>query len=278
MRLSVAIPTYNEEKNIRRCLESVYDWADEIVVVDGTSTDKTVETIRQLDKTGKVKIFLEDNPPNFLINKQKAIDRCTGNWILQLDADEVVSPELKTEIVNIINPKSQIRNSDLFSNSDLEISHSATAYRLPRLNFFLGQSLRKGGQYPDYCLRFYRRGTARLPLKTIHDQVEIISQKSKVQSLKSPLLHYPYPTFEDYLKKWIKYSVFEAEELAKKGAHPSFAHGVIYIIVRPAVWFLQTYLRHKGLSDGFPGFVFSLFSAIRYWVIYIKLYEIEKQK
>src|SRR3990167_178373 len=102
MSLSIAIATYNEEKNIKRCLDAVYDWVDEIVVVDGGSTDKTVEIIKKLDTDKKIKVHTTDNPPMFHKNKQKALDRCTKDWILQLDADEIVSPELKAEILATI--------------------------------------------------------------------------------------------------------------------------------------------------------------------------------
>ena len=113
MKLSIAIPTYNEEKNIGFCIRAVYDWVDEIVIVDGTSTDHTVEIAKKLDTQGKIKIFIEENPPNFLINKQKAIERCRGTWILQLDADEIVSEKLKKELILAIG-LNQKNNFDLY--------------------------------------------------------------------------------------------------------------------------------------------------------------------
>ncbi|HLC93952.1 MAG TPA: glycosyltransferase family 2 protein [Patescibacteria group bacterium] len=268
MKLSIAIPTYNEEKNIGFCIRAVYDWVDEIVIVDGTSTDHTVEIAKKLDTQGKIKIFIEENPPNFLINKQKAIERCRGTWILQLDADEIVSEKLKKELILAIG----LNQKNNFDQSQ------PIAYRIPRLNHFLGSPLRKGGQYPDYCLRLYRNGVARIPGTSLHDQVQLTSQKSQVESLKSPLLHYPYPTFEDYVKKWMKYNTFEAQELAKKGVTPSLFNLILYFKVYPLLWFVKTYIRHKGFVDGFPGFVFSLFSALRYWVMYITLFEISRKK
>ena len=271
--LSVAIATYNEEKNILRCLKSVYDWVDEIIIVDGSSTDKTIQLIKKFDHQKKIKIFIEENPPMFHINKQKAIERCTQDWILQLDADEEISEELKSEI----------------SNLKLEISNYV-AYWLPRLNFFLGKPLKKGGQYPDYTLRLYRNGVAKFPCQSVHEQVEILpSSKFKVQSsksqlkiknlklkigyLKSPLFHYPYPNFSEYLKKWDRYNDLEAENLKKQGFKPSFWNFVLYFFILPKIWFFKTYFRHLGFLDGFAGFVFSLFSAIRYWGIYVKVIE-----
>lgn len=264
MLFSVAIAVHNEEKNIIRCLQSIYDWANEIVIVDGRSTDKTIDFIRQFDQKNKIHLFKEDNPPMFHQNKQKAIERCRGQWILQLDADEVISENLKKEILTVINQKSEIRNSPV-------------AYRIPRLNYFLNRPLKKGGQYPDYTTRLYKNGFARFPCKTTHEQVEI-SSKFKIQSLKSSLLHYPYPSFEIYIKKWLRYAMLEAEEFYKNNQPFSFGLFAKYIIFFPIVWFLTTYFRHKGFQDGLPGFIFSLFSSIRYWVIYIKLYELKTKK
>lgn len=255
--LSVAIATFNEEKNILRCLKSVYDWVSEIIIVDGSSTDKTIELIKKFDHQKKIKIFIEENPPMFHINKQKAIERCTKPWILQLDADEEVSQELKKEILEKINS-------------------NYIAFWLPRLNFFLGRPLKKGGQYPDYTLRLYQNGVAKFPCKSVHEQVKIFTNSKsqlKIGYLSSPLYHYPYPNFFEYLKKWDRYNQLEAENLKKKGFKPSFWNFVKYFFLLPSIWFLKTYFRHLGFLDGFAGFVFSLFSAIRYWGIYIKTVE-----
>ena len=126
-KLSVVLATFNEEKNLRRCLDSVKDIASEIVIVDGTSKDKTVEIARSYG----AKVTVTTNPPIFHINKQKAIDKATGDWILQLDADEVVSSELASEIKEI-----------------MEKNEQANGYWLPRKNFFLGRFLMKGGHNP----------------------------------------------------------------------------------------------------------------------------------
>lgn len=258
MQLSVALAVHNEEKNIARCLQSVYDWVDEIIIVDGESTDDTIAVVKEYDLKNKTKIFHEKNEIMFHKNKQKALEQCSGKWILQLDADEVVSPELKNEIRAVIANSNQ--------------SHQPLAYFLPRLNHFLGRPLKKGGQYPDYTIRLYKNGSARFPCKTVHEQVEI-SQKFQVSTLKSPLLHYPYPHFSEYLRKWIQYSYFEADLLDKKGVKPSLWNIKKYFFILPTLWFLKTYIRHKGFQDGFAGFVFSAFSSARFWVIYVALVE-----
>jgi glycosyltransferase involved in cell wall biosynthesis len=308
MKLSVAIAVHNEEKNILRTLESVYDWVDEIVVVDGESTDKTVNVIEKRDMRHKIRIFHEKNPAMFHENKQIAIAKCKGEWILQLDADEVVSVELKEEIENVIlsdseGPLANASNADKLRDSSAAKggpqNDKVVAYWIPRLNFFLGKPLRKGGQYPDYTIRLYKNGVAHFPCKSVHEQVEINSALSAKSApriagsagseaddsrrqlttadtgfLKSDLFHYPYPTFEDYLQKWVRYGVLEAAIWKQQGIKPSFANSIKYMIVLPKWWFFKTYIRHRGYTDGFPGFVFSLFSSIRYWITYIKLCEI----
>ena len=134
-KLSVVLATFNEEKNLPLCLQSVKDLADEIIVVDGTSKDKTVEIAKKFG----AKVLVTSNPKNFHINKQKAIDLASNEWILQLDADELVSTELKEEIKGI-----------------LEEKESKIGYWIPRKNWFLGKFLLKGGQYPDPTLRLYK--------------------------------------------------------------------------------------------------------------------------
>lgn len=252
MKISIAIITHNEEKNIVRCLSSVYNWVDEIIVVDGQSSDNTVKLIKEFDQKKIISIFYENNPPNFIINKQKAIDRCSGAWILELDADEILSKELKEEILTIVGS-----------------SNPPIAYRIPRLNYFLGSPLKKGGQYPDYTIRLYKNGTVRFPCKTIHDQVIVIDPKATIGTIHHPIIHYPYPDFETYLRKWIQYATFEANILIQQEIKPSFWNMKKYFFVLPTWWFFKTHIRHKGFQDGFPGFVFSLFSSMRYWVIYV---------
>src|SRR3990167_11532806 len=130
MKLSVALAIFNEEKAIARCLESVYEIADEIVIVDGGSTDKTLKLVKELDKSSKIHIFNEENPPMFHINKQKALEKCTGEWILQLDADELVSPELQKEIQAVV--KTNSTNSDeLIPTSNRDGLIQPIAYWLP---------------------------------------------------------------------------------------------------------------------------------------------------
>ncbi|MBI2031265.1 MAG: glycosyltransferase family 2 protein [Candidatus Levybacteria bacterium] len=252
--LSVVLATYNEEKNLPACLESVDGLADEIVVVDGASSDKTVDKAKQFG----AKIKITTNKPIFHINKQMAIDMATSDWILQLDADEVVSKGLRKEIKSVINSQSSI------------VSH-VNGYWIPRKNWFLGRFLMKGGQYPDYTLRLYKRGKGRLPQKDVHEQAEV---EGEVTYLKNPLLHYPYKDFNDYLLKWDRYTDLIASQIKEKLKNKNIFYKIIFagasLTFKPVYWFLFTYLRHKGFMDLWPGFVFSLFSSLRFPVSYIK--------
>lgn len=256
--LSVALATYNEAENIGRCLQHVEEWADEIVIVDGGSTDDTVK----IAKRHTVRIIRANNPPMFHINKQRAIDACFSNWILQLDADEVVPKELKKEIQQVI-------NSPHFAEASRG-TQPINGYWIPRRNFFLGTFLNKGGQYPDYTLRLYRRGKGKLPCKSVHEQA-IVDGETK--HLHHALLHYPYPDFSHYLEHFNRYTDIFAQEL-REAKTPINIHSTLsHCMLKPKLWFLKTYIRHKGFADGFPGFVFSLFSALRFPVAYIKYWE-----
>lgn len=264
--LSVALATFNEEKNLSSCLESVRDLADEIIVVDGTSEDKTVEIAKKFG----TRVKITTNKPIFHINKQMAIDMATKNWVLQLDADERVSPELKKEILRVLEERSLVSDSHKSSIVNHK-SKEVNGYWIPRKNWFLGRFLMKGGQYPDYTLRLYKRGKGRLPQKDVHEQAEV---EGEVSYLKNPLLHYPYKDFNDYLLKWNRYVDLIASQTKEKLKNKNIFYKIFFAIIlltfKPVYWFLVTYVRHKGFMDLWPGFVFSLFSALRFPVSYIK--------
>ena len=238
-KISVALAVYNEEDNLRSCLESVKDLAWEIVIADGGSKDKTV----QIAKEFGAKVIHTKNLQNFHINKNMAIDAAGGDWILQLDADEVATKELVEEIIKVTQ-----------SDSDL------AGYWIPRRNFFLGKFLTKGGQYPDYTLRLYKKGKGRLPAEDVHEQAVV---QGKVGYLKNDLLHIRDKTFSIYIERFNRYTDLIVSQISK----PSFFD---YILIKPTFWFIKAYLRHRGYVDGFPGFVFALFSSLRFPVSYIK--------
>ena len=241
--ISVAIATYNEQDNIKRCLDSVTKWVDEIVVVDGTSSDNTVGIVK---KFPHLKLVSTTNKIIFHINKQKAIDLCRSDWILQLDADEVVTPELRDEILATIRQPSKY-----------------TGYWINRRNFFLGRFLTKGGVYPDPTIRLYLRGQGRLPCKDVHEQAVV---DGPVGQLKHDLLHYADPNFDRFLLRNHRYSSL----LARQITNPGFLD---YFVFKPIFTFFSLYLRHRGYVDGFPGFVFAFYSALRFPSAYVKYWE-----
>lgn len=254
MKLSVALATFNEERNLKDCLESIKDWADEIVIVDGGSTDKTIEIAKKFN----AKIAVTDNPPIFHINKQKAIDVSSGDWILQLDADERITPELREEINHIINNP---------ANRD--------GYWIPRQNFFLGKWMRKGGLYPDPVIRLFRRGKGRLPCKSVHEQIEIDGQ---VGFLKNHMIHLAFPSFDDYLKKFETYSNLRKEEIRKEIKKPSIWSTKKFLFLRPLQIFFSLFLLRKGFEDGTRGFIYAIASAYQEMMAYGKFWTEENYR
>ena len=256
--ISIAIATYNEETNIAKCLDAVADWVDEIVIVDGSSTDNTV-LIAQ--KYPHVKIISTTNKPMFHLNKQMAIEACKSDWILQLDADEIITKNLKQEIQKIL------------KNNINDVTESG--YWIPRKNFFLGKFLTKGGVYPDPTIRLYKNGAGKLPCVSVHEQVKI---NGPVGWLKADLLHYADPSFSRYLLRNNRYTSLIAKELQDQNIPFNIVNFLNYFVLKPIYWFFLAYFRHRGYVDGFPGFVFAWYSSLRFPISYIKYYELSFSK
>jgi len=253
-KISVVLATYNEERNIGDCLKTVKDWADEIVVVDGESKDRTVEIAKKFG----AKVFVVPNKPIFHINKQMAIDKAKGEWILQLDADERVTRELKEEIL------STVKNWK---------PGQPVAYYLKRRNFFLGRWMRKGGMYPDPVIRFFKKGKAYLPCKSVHEQMKV---EGKIGWLQNDLIHLADPSFSRYLIRSNRYTSLTAQEYIEQNLPINFFTTTMHIIVKPIFRFFSLFIRHKGFLDGFPGFVFAMYSGLHYATAYIKYWEMKK--
>lgn len=251
--LSVAIATFNEEKTLGACLESVKGLADEIVVVDGSSTDKTVKIARSFG----AKVIVTDNKPIFHINKQLAIDACRGEWVLQLDADEIIPPNLADEIKTI--------TQNLSPNTH-------DAYWIKRKKMFLGKWIKKGGQFPDPVIRLFKKGKARLPCKSVHEQILV---EGGVGWLKNPMLHLPTPSFSVYITKDNRYSTLTALEMKEKNLSLGFGTKIVYLIFKPIGIFFSLYFRHLGFLDGFPGFVFAFYSGLHQFSAFVKYWEMK---
>lgn len=287
IKLSVALATHNEEENISRCLSSIAGIADEIVIVDGQSTDKT----REIAKHFKAKIIIRENLANFHLNKQKAIDACSGDWILQLDADERVTPLLAEEIIRVVNGKADFtekinrkkfkifkKHQQLIEKRDGKIgtdNHEVVAYFIPRQNIFLGSWLKHGGIYPDGVIRLFKKGSAYLPCDNVHEQFKVIGS---VGWVKNNLIHMSDPDFRHYLIRLNRYTDHFAQQYKKRATPVNFFTLIQYLVVKPFSQFLWLIFRHKAILDGLPGLVFAYFSAIQPAIAYIKYWEIKNEK
>jgi len=279
--ISVCLATLNEESNIALCLNSVKDWVDEMIVVDEQSTDKTQEIARSLG----ARVFSEPHEQIFHITKNKAINKAKSDWILQLDADERITPEMRREIIGILegtyfgydrwlSPLKTALNRILpIFPTPKRLTQPASAYWLPRKNYFLGRYLYHTAQYPDPVIRLFRQGKAILPAKDVHEQMQV---KGATGWLKSDLDHYATPDFKRYLLREDRYSSLQARFFKEKGMKITLFNSINYLFFKPLATFLSLFIRHRGFLDGFPGFVFSLYSGLHHAFSYMKLYEMYK--
>jgi glycosyltransferase involved in cell wall biosynthesis len=242
LTLSVAIITHNEEKNIARTLASV-QFADEIIVVDSGSTDRTIEIARSLKAT-----VISEPWRGFAAQKNFAIEQCKGRWVLSLDADEELTPELQIEIQTL-----------------LRGTPGADAYMLRRRNLFLNRWIRYGGYYPDPKLRLFRRHAAnfappaRFTERPVH---ETIAVDGHLETLRSDLIHHAYPTIESYIEHMDRYSTLGAEIVLAKGQTSHSLIGFFYhIVLTPAFTFLWNYVCRLGFLDGREGFLLHLYHS-----------------
>ncbi len=273
MKLSVVLATRNEEENIARCLESVKEIADEIIIFDEYSTDRT----KEISEKYGAQVFLEPHHDIFHITKQKALEKAKGEWILQLDADEVVTKDLANEIRSVLNNNHNPIASKLFQRHQKLIEErdgkigketgTIVGYFIPRRNIFLGKPLIYGGVYPDPAIRLVKNGYAKFPQKDVHELIEL---NGEVSWLSSPMDHYDSPTFERYLKRLNRYTDLIAQEFREKKLSKNVLTFLNYVILKPIITFLSLYFRHKGFLDGARGFMWSFFSASRFAISYFK--------
>lgn len=239
-RLSVAIIARNEERNLPACLDSVA-FADEIVVVDHASTDRTAQVARERG----ARVIETADWPGFGPQKNRALDACTGDWILSLDADERVTPELRAEIERTLaQPRFEV-------------------YEVPRRSTYCGRFMRHGGWYPDYVRRLFRRGSARFSDAAVH---ESLVTDRKVGRLREPLVHYSFRTMDEVIAKMNRYSSDSADVLAARGAAPGLASAVAHGFAA----FLRTYVFKLGFLDGRRGFLLAVSNAEGSYYRYVK--------
>lgn len=279
-KLSVVLATRNEEENIGRCLESVKDIADEIIVFDEHSSDLT----REIAEKYGAKVFEEPHHDIFHITKEKALEKATGEWILQMDADEVVTPKLADEISAVVSGRQSsitnhqssinplfLRHQNLLEKRDGNIGTGSggqiVGYFIPRRNMFLGKPLIHAGVYPDGVIRLVKNGYARFPQKSVHEQIEL---DGAVSWLTSDLLHYDSPTLKKYLTRLNRYTDLKAGELSVERIPKNFFSFFRFTLLLPTYYFLLLYVRHLGFLDGARGFLWSFFSATHYPIAYFK--------
>ena len=251
IKISAALATYNEEDNIVDCIDSLKKIADEIVIVDGSSTDRTFQLAQKMG----AKIITTSNKPMFNINKNMAIENCNGKWILLLDADERISDALAKEIKNLI-----------------KVKPKENGFWINRKNWFLGGYLKKGGVYPDSVIRLFKNGKGKLAEKDVHEQVKV---EGEVGRLENDILHLSDPSFERYLKRAIRYTDRTADHLKEMNPGRGMAQVINYMVVKPIFTFINIYVRHKGYQDGFRGFVWALFSGVHHFYSYVKYWSSE---
>lgn len=288
MKLSVVLATRNEEQNIGPCLESVRQLADEIIVIDEESTDRTREIAEKYGASVH-KVIHEEI---FHVNKQKALDLANGGWILQLDADERVPSKLADEIRRVISMSTEelvtrklatekqnklfVRHQKLIEERDGPIGRKTgevVAFFIPRRNFFLGKPLIHAGAYPDGVIRLIKRGKARFPAKSVHEQMEI---DGEVGWIFKDLEHHDSPTLSRYLERMNRYTDLHSKELEEKKIPANYWNLFKYSFLLPIAYFLLLYVRHKGFLDGMKGFIWSLFSSLHYSIAYFKYWQTQR--
>jgi glycosyltransferase involved in cell wall biosynthesis len=273
-KLSVVLATRNEEENIGRCLESVKTIADEIIIVDEYSKDKT----REISESFGAKVYLEPHHDIFHITKQIALEKASNEWILQMDADEALTPELSKEIEDVITgkltskelPELFIRHQMLIEERDGKIGKDTgeiVGYFIPRRNMFLGKPLIHAGVYPDGVIRLVKNGFAKFPQKSVHEQIEI---SGKVSWLSNDLLHFDSPTLKKYFWRLNRYTDLYAKELKGKKVSRGLWGFVDYVFIKPIFTFLNLYFRHLGILDGVNGFLWSFLSSLHFPIAYFK--------
>ncbi len=247
-RVSLAVVSLNEERNLRRCLESVRGLCDEIVVVDSGSADGTETVARDF---GAVWAYREWD--SFHGQKNAALGLCRGEWVLSLDCDEALSAALRDEISAFLE----------------SVSGDTAGAEFPRCSHFLGRWIRHGEWYPDWSLRLLRRGRAAFGGGAGHDRAKV---EGRVERLQGELLHYSYPTINSYIEKMNAFSdAFLAREIALGRRWRPVSN-----VTRPLWRFFRGYVVRGGVLDGFPGLWIAAATAFAAFVRYSRLYEWER--
>lgn len=248
VKFSVVISAFNEETKLEKCLKSV-TWADEIIVVDHSSTDNSLEVAKKYTK----KVYIQKNDPKKIdLQKNFGIQKATGDWIFILDADEVITNELKEEIMQAI------------SNKEID------GFWIPRKNIIFNKWIQYTGWYPDYQLRLFRKGLGKYEKEHYHEPITV---KGSTAKLKEHIIHYNYENIAQFLSKNLEvYARNESEELARNGYEFNYKDAIRF----PLKEFTSRYFARQGYKDGLHGLILSLLMAFDHFTIFLYLWEKSK--
>ena len=247
MKISVAIICFNEEKKIERCLQSV-SWADEIVILDSHSTDQTVAICKKF--TDKVLVHDFDG---HIQQKNRVLEHCENDWVFSIDADEVVTDKLKTEIQAL---KKELELTDI------------SGFFVNRKIKYLGKWIKHSNWYPDYKLRLFRKSKAKWGGVNPHDQIILDGKDSR---LSSELEHYSYDSVSDHLRTVDNFTSIISKEYYKKGKRAS----IINLTLRPIYGFTKSYFIKRGFLEGKRGLIIAIIDSYYVFLKFVKLYEIQ---
>ncbi|MBI5620106.1 glycosyltransferase family 2 protein [Candidatus Gottesmanbacteria bacterium] len=251
-RISVVISARNEEGKLNRCLSSVA-WADEVIVVDNESTDESVSIARRHNAT----VYPRQNNLMLNVNKNFGFEKAQGNWILSLDADEEVTPELVKEIQRQIqNPKSKIQN--------------IVGYWIPRKNIIFGKWMQHGLWWPDKQLRLFKRGKGRFPCVHVHEYLEV---DGRTDELREPYIHYNYETISQFIRKMDTiYTESEVQKLMTTNYQLAWYDALRF----PVSDFVKVFFAQVGFKDGLHGLVLAMLQGFYSFIVFAKLWERRK--
>lgn len=246
--LTFCILVKNEADNLLELLPQLTRLPAKIMVFDTGSTDETGKVLRKFNVSIVTVQWLND----FAKVRNTILESVETSWVFMLDADERLTLELEKEVIEILKNNSEING-----------------WYVPRKNHYLGKWLKYGGQYPDYQLKILRKDNAKFT-RLVHEKAIV---EGKTGYCHNHLLHYPYKTVSQYLKKFDLYSSMEAEILFQSEIRPTFRRGIRWMVIKPFARFLKRFIFKGGFLDGIPGFFASLFDALGYVVRFIKLWE-----
>ena len=245
-KLSAVLSVYNEEDKIEKCLASL-KFCDEIIVVDNESSDRTVEKAKKYTS----KIFSQKNDPTAIdLLKNRGFEKATSDWILSIDADEEISPDLAGEIKDTLKKNQNETNG----------------YWIPRKNYIFGKWIEHSGWYPDKQLRLFRRGKGKFTKKHVHEPINL---EGKSAELEEHIVHRNYDSVSEFIEKTLKYAPNEAEEVLRKGYKFSYLDAISF----PLREFLSRFFARHGYKDGMHGLVLSLFMALYHFLVFAYIWE-----